>query len=102
MQKQTILLIQSTLTRGNDTQRLLDGNGYKVFVSGSVLTALAITRQEVIDLILLDVALPDIEGLDLCHRFRKRPDTRSIPVILITARGYTRERMADMQCLRLT
>ncbi|HUJ17033.1 MAG TPA: diguanylate cyclase [Nitrospirota bacterium] len=95
MQKQTILLIQSTLTRGNDTQRLLEGNGYKVFVSGSVLTALTITRQEVIDLILLDVALPDIEGLDLCHRFRKRPDTRSIPIILITARGYTPEHMAD-------
>jgi diguanylate cyclase (GGDEF)-like protein len=51
-------------------------------------------RNEAVDLILLDVALPDIEGIDLCNQFRVRQDTRSIPIILLTGRGYTPERKA--------
>ncbi|MGE5174003.1 MAG: diguanylate cyclase [Betaproteobacteria bacterium] len=94
MTKQTILLIQSAQTQGNGTKNHLEERGYKVIWAGSGLTALMMARNEAIDLILLDVALPDIEGLDLCHRFRVRQDTHSIPIILLTGRGYTPERMA--------
>ncbi len=88
MIKQTILLIQSAQTQGNGTMRHLKERGYKVLWAGSGLTALMAVKNEAVDLILLDVALPDIEGLDLCHRFRVRPDTHSIPIILLTSRGY--------------
>lgn len=89
MTKQKILLIQSAHTQGNGTKRHLEEGGYQVILAGSGLIALTMARNTVIDLILLDVALPDIQGLDLCRTFRQRPDTRSIPIILFTARGYT-------------
>jgi DNA-binding response OmpR family regulator len=90
--KKKILLIQSTQTQGNGTKRHLEDRGYKVVWAGSGLTALMLARNMTIDLILLDVALPDIEGMDLCRRFRQRSDTQGIPIILLTARGYRPEK----------
>lgn len=92
MEKKTILLIQSAETQGNGTKRHLEERGHRVFWAGSGLTALMMAAKETMDLILLDVALPDIEGLDLCHRFRQRKDTHSIPIILLTAYGYLPDR----------
>jgi diguanylate cyclase (GGDEF)-like protein len=89
--KKKILLIQSTQTQGNGTKQYLEDSGYKVIWAGSGLTALMLARNMTIDLILLDVALPDIEGMDLCRRFRQRPDTHAIPIILLIARGYLPE-----------
>ena len=93
--KKKILLIQSTQTQGNGTKRHLEDRGYKVFWAGSGLSALMLARNTSIDLILLDVALPDIEGMDMCRRFRQRPDTHSIPIILLVARGYRPERSSN-------
>jgi diguanylate cyclase (GGDEF)-like protein len=83
-----VLLIQSEQTEGNATRRYLEESGYRVISAGSGLTGRNMARNAGIDLILLDVVLPDIEGLDLCHRFRTGNDTRSIPIILIVGRGY--------------
>ncbi len=91
MAKQKILLIQSTETQGNGTKRFLEERGYKVIWARSGLTALMMATNMAIDVIVLDVALPDIEGLDLCRRFRQRSDTRSIPIMLLTSRGYAPE-----------
>ncbi len=88
IEKKTILLIQSVETQGDGVKRHLEERGHKVFWAGSGLTSLMMAAKETVDLILLDVALPDIEGLDLCHRFRQRKDTHSIPIILLTAFGY--------------
>jgi diguanylate cyclase (GGDEF)-like protein len=98
MAKATILLIQSIETQGNGTKRHLEDRGYQVIWAGSGLTALMLARKKPIDLILLDVALPDIEGLDLCRRFRVQQDTHSIPIILLAAHGYTPESGAGKAC----
>ena len=89
MPKKKILLVQDIQTQGNNTRMALEGLNYEVFVAGSGLTALVTARKAAADLILLDVALPDMEGSDLCSRFRQRDDTRSIPIILLVGHGYT-------------
>lgn len=91
MTKPRILLIQSAQTQGNGAKRFLEERGYKVIWAGSGLTALMMASNVAIDLIVLDVALPDIEGLELCRRFRQGSDTHAIPIILLTTRGYTPE-----------
>ena len=95
MTKHRILLIQSTETQGNGTKGYLEGRGHSVAWAGSGLSAFSLVRNGKIDLVLLDVALPDIEGLDLCRRLREHHDTSSIPIILITDRDYTPVRPAD-------
>ncbi len=89
MPKKRILLVQDLQTHGNNTRILLEGLNYEVYAAGSGLSALVAARKAAAELILLDVALPDMEGSDLCGRFRQRDETRSIPIILLVGRGYT-------------
>lgn len=89
MMKNKILLIHSGQMNGNGTRRLLDEIGYEVVSTGYGLTELTIARERDVDLILMDVVFPDMEGLDLCRRFRSRDDTRSIPIVLVVGRGYS-------------
>jgi diguanylate cyclase (GGDEF)-like protein len=86
--KTKILLIQTTVTLGNGTREYLEGRGYKVVWAGSGLSALMLARNIPLDVIMLDVSLPDIEGMDLCRLFRRRSETRHLPIILVTSRGY--------------
>jgi len=97
MAKIKILLVQSTLTQNNDngTIRFLENAGYDVVWAGNGISALAATKKHVIDLIVLDVALPDIEGGDLCRRFRAGAETNAVPIILLTARGITPESIVN-------
>ncbi len=49
-------------------------------------------QQQKPDLVLLDVMMPgSMDGLELCRRLRAQPDTASVPVILLTARGQQRD-----------
>jgi diguanylate cyclase (GGDEF)-like protein len=89
MAKATILLVQNAQIQGNGTRRILESTGYDVVWAGSGMSALATVKQQAIDLILLDAALPDMEGSDLCRRFRLRDDTGAVPIILLTGHGFS-------------
>ncbi len=88
MSKAKILLVQSAETQGNGTNRFLERSGYVVIWAGSGMSAITAARRQTIDLILIDTALPDMEGSDLCRRFRLRNDTGAIPIILLTEAGF--------------
>ncbi|MEK6743578.1 MAG: diguanylate cyclase [Nitrospirota bacterium] len=96
MKKTRILLVQNAKTQGNGTKRSLDSTGYDVIWVGSGVSALAAAKQWTIDLVIIDVSLPDIEGGDLCHRFRSRETIRTIPIILLAPREYVPPRANDL------
>lgn len=62
-------------------------NGYDAVPAYSGEEALAICGQGDIDLLLLDVGLPGIDGYEVCRRMKAHPAMRDIPIIFITARG---------------
>ena len=70
-------LIQYNLTR----------SGYDVITAGDGQAALAAARKQLPDLVLLDLMLPGIDGLDVCRELKSDEATRGIPVIMLTARG---------------
>ena len=61
--------------------------GYQVVCSDSGEDALARARQIDFHLILLDLMLPGIDGLEVAKRLKKEPKTQNIPIIMITAKG---------------
>ncbi len=61
--------------------------GYKTLTAGSGETALKLARNEKPDLIILDLMLPGIDGLDVCKYLKTEPATAQIPIIMLTARG---------------
>jgi len=66
--------------------------GWEVSIAGSGLEGLAAAEREQPDAILLDVMMPDMDGLDTFTRLQANPVTRSIPVILLTAKVQTTDR----------
>ncbi len=58
---------------------------YEFLEATNGLEALEVARREAPDLILLDVLMPHLDGIEVCARLKKDPATRHIPVILLTA-----------------
>ena len=51
-----------------------------------------------VDIILLDVMMPEMDGFETCRRLKEEPQTRSIPVIFVTARGETEDESMGLSC----
>ncbi|MCY7335390.1 MAG: response regulator [Chamaesiphon sp.] len=66
--------------------------GWEVSIAGSGLEGLAAAEREQPDAILLDVMMPEMDGLDTFSRLQANPVTRSIPVILLTAKVQATDR----------
>jgi len=92
----TILAVDATesLARLGQT---LTAAGYRVRLAGSGELALAAVAASVPDLILLDIKMPDIDGLEVCRRLKARAETRDIPVILLSAFAGVEEWVAGLQ-----
>jgi two-component system, OmpR family, phosphate regulon response regulator PhoB len=71
-----------------------EGFGIEVATTGSAAEdALANGR---FDAILLDWMLPEVSGIELCRRIRQRPETRTLPIIMLTARGEEADRIRGL------
>ncbi len=65
----------------------LDVEGYDVYKAETGEEGLLVLQETEIDLVLLDWMLPQISGLEICRQIKRNKLTRSIPVIMLTARG---------------
>ena len=65
---------------------LLELEGIESQVATSAAAALAILQHALPNLVLLDIAMPDRDGLDLCRALKKDPRTRDVPVFVVSAR----------------
>jgi DNA-binding response OmpR family regulator len=61
--------------------------GYEVNVVASGTDALKAARESLPDLILLDIMIPQLNGWEICRRIKQEPETRAIPVIMVTGRA---------------
>ena len=65
----------------------LEREGYRVRTSRDGESGLRLIREENPDLVLLDLMLPSLDGIEICRRLREDPVTRTLPVIMLTAKG---------------
>ena len=70
------------------------GNSAEIVADGG--RALVVARDAPPDLIILDVMLPGLNGLDVCKALRAAPATSAVPIIMLTARGEESERIAGL------
>jgi len=66
---------------------VLESAGYQVLVANDGQRALDLLDREIPSLVLSDLAMPGIDGLELLQRIRDRADTADLPVVMLTARG---------------
>jgi CheY-like chemotaxis protein len=82
----TILVVDDQPINVQLLKRKLERDGLRVVAAYNGLEALALVKKEKPELILLDVMMPDMDGIEVCQRLQADDLTRSIPVIFITAR----------------
>jgi len=84
-QEETILIVDDTELNIETLMELLDDK-YDLLASTDGEDALEIVSDEHIDLILLDIMMPGIDGYEVCQRLKRDPKTEDIPIIFITAK----------------
>ena len=65
----------------------LEAEGYDVDTASRGDEADTRLKEKAPDLVVLDWMLPGLSGIELCRRLRARPETRALPIIMLTARG---------------
>lgn len=75
----------------------LEKEGYLLVGSQTGKGAIELCRRERPDLVILDIMLPDSDGLDICKGIRNHPDLAHIPIIFLTARAAESDRILGLE-----
>src|SRR5262245_15122403 len=94
--KPTILVVEDEAAISTLLAYNLQKEGYRVVEAVDGEEALLIVDEQKPDLILLDWMLPQTSGIEVCRRLRIRPETRNIPIIMLTARGEEADRIRGL------
>ncbi|QYF87684.1 phosphate regulon transcriptional regulator PhoB [Brevundimonas sp. PAMC22021] len=74
----------------------LEKEGYDVAVASDGDEGMLQIDERIPDLVLLDWMLPKLSGIEVCRRIRNRPETRNLPVVMLTARGEETDRVRGL------
>lgn len=92
----TILIVEDEVALIELLRYNLEAAGFTVRVAMTGPAADDALAEERFDLVLLDWMLSEISGIELCRRIRQRPETRNLPVIMLTARGEEADRIRGL------
>jgi len=76
---------------------MLERGGFSVLKAKDANSALAVLDQQTPDMIILDVMMPGMDGIELCGVIRERTDTVTTPVLILSARGDAESVMRGME-----
>ena len=94
MTTKTVLVVEDEAAIAEAVRARLQSEGYRVLVEGDGPTAIETTARERPDLVVLDLMLPGMDGLEVCRRLREHS---AIPVVMLTALGEEENRIAGLQ-----
>lgn len=84
--RQTIMVVDDNPDIVNIVKAILEGKGYNALTAYSGAELFACLEQQKPDLIILDIMMPEMDGLQVLTRLKNASETSSIPVILLTAK----------------
>jgi len=92
-----ILLIDDDLRLSAMVGDYLHSHGYQVSSAHSLTAGRELLARQAVDALVLDLMLPDGDGLDLCRELRASPRTRTLPVLMLSARGEPTDRIVGLE-----
>ena len=97
MKKEKILVVDDEEDILELVRYNLDREGYQVLCAVSGEEALEMAASEPVDLIILDLMLPGIDGLEVARRLKHNMNTREIPIVMLTAKGEEADVVAGLE-----
>jgi DNA-binding response OmpR family regulator len=95
--KERILIVDDEVLMLELLGAALEHEGYSIAVARDAGEAMAKISAQAPDLIILDVMLPRVSGLELCQQLRTRPETSTTPIIMLSAKGEVSDKIAGLQ-----
>ena len=92
MSKGHVLVVEDNLDNYELVRTILELNGYDTFLAVNGRDGVDAARKQKPDLILMDMALPEMDGWDATQRIREDPQTKHIPMVALTVHTLPRER----------
>jgi CheY-like chemotaxis protein len=81
----TVLVVEDSPVAREVVMKILEREGYNVIGASNGLEALDRLHREIPDLVLLDVMMPEMDGMTLLEELRDEPQYKELPIILLTA-----------------
>ncbi|MFN2343955.1 MAG: response regulator, partial [Desulfonatronovibrio sp.] len=97
MQKIKVLVIEDEEDIQNLLLLNLEASGYKVLLTDNGYDGLRIAQEEMPQVILLDLMLPHMDGLEVCRRLKSSAKLKDIRVIMVTAKGEEVDRIVGFE-----
>jgi DNA-binding response OmpR family regulator len=90
----SVLLVEDERSIAEPFAQALRRHGFRATIAATGAEALRVARQSRPDIVLLDLALPDIDGKDVCRELRRDSE---VPIIMVTARGTITDRVVGLE-----
>jgi len=92
-----ILIVEDDPTTVQLIEFLLKKNNFEVLIAYNGVEALQIAKKEKSDLILMDVMMPKMDGIEAIEKLKKDENTRDIPIVILSALGQEMDVMRGLQ-----
>ena len=97
MGRAKILLVEDSRTQAETAKDFLEKNGYEVMLAESGKAAIKAVKTVPVDILLLDLELPDMSGNDVCRWLKLNEDTKGIPIIMLTVKNDVKDKVAGLE-----
>jgi two-component system cell cycle response regulator len=97
MAKAKILLVEDDKLQAKVAKDYLETSGYEVVWVDNGKSAIKTAKTQKVDIILLDLVLPDLNGNEVARWLKLNEDTRSIPIIILTVKSSTKEKVTGLE-----
>jgi two-component system cell cycle response regulator len=94
----TILVVDDDASIGTILKTVLGGSGFRTLCAPTGREALETLATHPVDLVLLDLMLPDMEGYAVCRAVKEDPRYNALPVIMLTGRDAVRDKVRGLEC----
>ena len=92
MKKATILIVEDNPDNMDLIEEILEDEGYAVIKSYRAEEGIATLRENTVDLVIMDISLPKMSGLEAAQLIKAEPATRDIPLLVLTAHARASDR----------
>ena len=93
----TVLVVEDEPAQREVLSYNLEAEGFRVTTAGDGEAALLAVEEETPDIIVLDWMLPKVSGIEICRRLKTRADTKSLPIIMLSARSEEVDRVRGLE-----
>lgn len=93
----SVLLVEDEPAQREVLAYNLEAEGFRVIPASNGEEALLLVEEEAPDLVLLDWMLPNVSGIEVCRQLKGRPGTRSLPILMLSARSEEVDRVRGLE-----